>query len=396
MVANYDYVVVRYGEMILKGRNKKDFIKRLANNLRQAFKGYPALIYHIEHDRIYIELNDVAPTKLITILKTVFGISSFSFAVKVQNDLTLMIEQAANLAKANVWQTFKIKAHRSYKNFAYNSDQINRAIASEILKTTDLKVDVHRPDLLLLVEVREHYTYLMDNKIIGAQGFPVGSSNKVLLLLSGGIDSVVAGYLAMKRGLRIECIHFESAPYTSYQAFMKVKELTKCLSLYQGKVKLHTIPFTKLQLAVNDAVPENYSITIVRRMMMRIAQKVANDNRCLALVNGESIGQVASQTIESMQVIGEVVTLPIIRPLATYDKSEIIQIAKLIGSYETSILPYSDCCTIFTPQNPTTRPKGDKAERYEKKIAYNDLIEEAVIAKNSLFYDYDDVEEINN
>ncbi len=390
MVNNYDAVVIRYGEMILKGNNKKDFIKKLANNLKVALKEHRSLVYSVEHDRIYIELNGTSPDSIRSILRTIFGISSFSFAVKVENDLEKMANKSLELVKDSNFKTFKVKAHRSYKNFPHISDEINRVIATKILKNTEIKVDVHNPDLMLLVEVREKFTYLMDNKIGGAQGFPVGSSSKVLLLLSGGIDSVVAGYLAQKRGLKLECIHFESAPYTSAQALQKVKDLAGKLSIYQNRIKLHIIPFTKMQMAINESLPESYNITVMRRMMMRIAERVALENKCLAIVNGESVGQVASQTIESMNAIGEVVKMPIIRPVVTYDKLEIINVARFIDTYKISTLPYEDCCTIFTPKNPTTRPNVEKCLRFESFFNYQDLIEECIINKVSEVIDLSD------
>ena len=379
----YDCLLIRFGEMSLKGKNRRDFIKRLTDNIKTAFKAYPSLVYCPKHDRLFIELNNTEPDRLIALLSTVFGISSFSLALKTETSLEAISQAALTLASGSTAKTFKIDAHRSDKRFTSNSDTINRAAAAVVLKNTNLKVDVHNPELMILVEVREDGTYVTDNKYPGALGFPVGSASRALLMLSGGIDSPVAGYLSMKRGLSLHYLHFESSPYTSVQALNKVRDLAKKLCFYQGRAKLHIIPFTKMQMAINREVPESYSITIMRRMMMRIAERVAEENRCLAIVNGESLGQVASQTLESMRVIGEVTKLPILRPVLTYDKLEIITLAKKIDTYDISCLPFEDCCTIFTPKNPTTQPSLAKAWKYEEKFNYNELIEECVKNKTT-------------
>ena len=374
----YDYILVRFGEMALKGKNKKDFIKRLAHNIKAAFSQYDQLSFNSLHDRLFIELNGVEPTALTGVLSTIFGLSSFSLVVSCPNEITAISATALSLVKDKKGQTFKVKAHRNDKSFPLVSDQINRAVAGLILCETDLKVDVHQPDIILEIEVRHQGTYIMDNRYSGAQGFPVGSSDKALLLLSGGIDSPVAGYLTMKRGVTLQCLHFESSPYTSIAALNKVRDLCKKLSFYQGKVKLHIVPFTKLQLAIYQGAPESYAITLMRRMMLRIAETIAEENKCLALVTGESIGQVASQTLASIKAIEAVICLPVLRPLVSFDKTEIIALAKKIATYDISCLPYEDCCTIFTPKNPTTKPNPAKVLLYEEKLAYNELIEEAI------------------
>jgi len=378
LLNEYQVVLVRYGELTLKGKNKKDFIKKLIVNLKTALKAYPLVKVNPEYDRMFIDLNGTDPNQIVPIISKVFGISSYSLAVKTPNEIEAIVDAATALAVRHQCSTFKVFARRSNKNFPMLSDQINREVATSIYEHTALKVDIHHPELCIYIEVRDHETFVMDNRFAGAGGFPVGVSSKVLLLLSGGIDSAVAGYLAMKRGLQIECIHFESAPYTSPQALAKVKRLAEILSVYQGEIRLHVVPFTALQLAIYDQANESYAITIMRRMMMRIAEELAHKRRCLAIVNGESVGQVASQTINSMQVIGEVVNLPIIRPLVTYDKEEIITVAKKIGTYETSCIPFADCCTIFTPKNPITKPVTRHAQRYEHRFDYQALIAECL------------------
>ncbi|MBQ4252222.1 MAG: tRNA 4-thiouridine(8) synthase ThiI, partial [Erysipelotrichaceae bacterium] len=277
--------------------------------------------------------------------------------------------------------TFKVITKRANKKFPIHSDEINRAVASEVLRNygpQHLKVDVHDPDYELIVEIREQATYVMAETILGAGGYPVGVGGKALLMMSGGIDSPVAGYLTMKRGVEIECIHFASMPYTSQEALNKVKELTRIISGYQGRIKLHVVPFTETQLAIYKNCDEEYAITIMRRMMYRIANRIAEKNKCLALVNGESVGQVASQTLESISVINAVSEYPVIRPVVTYDKLEIIALAEKIGTYEVSILPYEDCCTIFTPKNPVTKPHPFKVEKQESFFQWQPLLDKAV------------------
>lgn len=373
-----EYILVRFGELSTKGKNKKEFISRLLQNMRKSLEDYPNLTYQKTHDRIYIHLNDSPQEEVMTRVSKVFGISSASFAYKVESNLEMIQEKALELAKETNAKTFKVVAHRQDKNFQPNSDGINRAVAKVILQNTLMRVDVHHPDLLLSVEVSREFTYLMSEKVIGAGGYPTGVAGKGLVLLSGGIDSPVCSYLAMKRGVFLEAIHFASPPYTSEQALSKVEDLAKKLSYYQGYINLHVVPFTELQMEIYKHVNESYCITIMRRMMFRIAQEIANNRQCKIIVTGESIGQVASQTLDSMQCINAVVNKPIIRPCACMDKLEIIDIAKKIDTYETSILPYEDCCTIFTPKNPVTKPLMDKCEFYEAKFDWQTLVKKAI------------------
>lgn len=381
MEYSYEYILVRFGELSTKGKNKKDFIKRLTENVKNALHNFSKLEYKRTHDRLYIVLNGEDEKAISPILANVFGIRSFSLAIQVPSDIEEITKASLVAAKKEIEQgavTFKVEARRNDKQFPLMSDQINRTVASCVLKNTELKVDVHNPSFKLLVEVRKEHTYIMAHTVLGAGGYPVGVGGKAMLMLSGGIDSPVAAYLTMKRGVEIECIHYASPPYTSKQAQEKVETLARKLSQYQGRIRLHVIPFTDLQLAIYQHCPESYAITIMRRMMYRLATKVAQKRGCLALVNGESVGQVASQTLESMQTINEVTQMPVIRPVVTYDKLEIIDIAKHIDTYETSIQPFEDCCTIFTPKNPVTRPNGEKAARFESKFDYESLIDEAI------------------
>lgn len=374
----YDHILVRYGELSTKGKNKKEFIKKLHHNVKNALRQFENLEYERTHDRLYIILNGTDPDQVGEILSKVFGISSFSYAIKINSDIEEMKETSLAVAKLSDAKTFKIDTRRHYKMFHMISDEINRAVAGEILRNTNLKVNVKEPDLKIMIEVRQFETYIMANKIKGAGGYPVGVGGKAMVMLSGGIDSPVAAYMMMKRGVTIECIHYASPPYTSNRAQQKVLDLASKIAGYQGHIRVHIVPFTDLQLAIYKHADESYAITLMRRMMYRIAQKVCGKQNCLAIVNGESVGQVASQTLESMQVINETVSLPVIRPLVAMDKLEIIALSEKIDTYDISIQPFEDCCTIFTPKNPVTHPTSKKAQRYESRFDFEALIDEAV------------------
>lgn len=374
----YDHILVRYGELSTKGKNRKDFIKKLLNNVKNALRAYEKLTYEKQHDRMYIMLNGEDHEAVGKDLAKVFGISSFSFAIKMEKDIDVIVENAFVIAKNANAKTFKIDTRRADKTFPMISDEVNRTVATKILKNLEYKVDVKNPELKISIEIRQDACYMMENRIYGSGGYPVGVGGKALVMLSGGIDSPVACYMAMKRGIAIECIHYASPPYTSQAALDKVIELASIVSGYQGHIRVHIVPFTDLQLAIYQNCDESYAITIMRRMMYRIAQKVAEKQNCLALVNGESIGQVASQTLESMQVINSVTNLPVIRPLACMDKIEIIDISRKIGTYETSIQPFEDCCTIFTPKNPVTKPTMHRSINLEKRFDYEKYIDECI------------------
>ncbi len=377
-MVKYDTVLIRYGELSTKGKNRKDFITRLFHNVKYALRDYPNLTYQKTHDRIYIKLTDEDTDEIAEKLKRVFGISSFSFTEKVDSDIEVIKDTCLRIAKESNKKTFKMMAKRHDKSFPMISDEINRACAGNILHNTDLRVDVHDPELLIRVEVHEKYTYITSDKIKGAGGYPAGINGKVLLLLSGGIDSPVAAYELMKRGLYVEAVHFASPPYTSQAARDKVLKLAEMVSEYQGSMKVHIVNFTDLQLEIYKAAGDPYAITIMRRMMYRLAERIAKENHCLALGTGESVGQVASQTLESIAVINETINIPVLRPLVCFDKVEIIDLARKIGTYETSILPFEDCCTIFDPKNPVTHPTSEKSVHYESLFDYESKIQEAI------------------
>lgn len=378
MAYRYNHILIRYGELSLKGKNRNTFIKQLKKNMKAALKTFPALEYDAQHDRMYIYLNGEDAKQVCDIVSKVFGISSLSLAIKVDSDIEEIKKACMESLDFSEVKTFKVAARRSDKTFPYISDQINRMVATEILKNTEWKVNVKNPDVKIIVEVHHDGTYIMTDRIEGAGGFPVGCGGKAMALLSGGIDSPVATYLMMKRGVHIECIHYASPPYTSQAAQDKVLELARLISGYQGEILVHVVPFTNLQLQIYQHADESYAITLMRRMMMRIATGLAEKRHAQAIATGESVGQVASQTLESMQAINNVTTTPIIRPLVTMDKVEIIDIARKIGTFETSILPFEDCCTIFTPKNPVTKPKIEKCERYEKRFDWESMVQECI------------------
>lgn len=377
-MVQYDTVLIRYGELSTKGKNRKDFIARLFHNIKLMLKDHPSLEYTKTYDRIYIRLNGEDQDVIREKLKKVFGISSFSFTEKVSNDIQTIRATCIRIAQESDQNTFKVITKRHDKSYPMRSDEINRAVAGAILHNSDLKVDVHHPDLPIRIEVHSDCAYITSEKIPGAGGYPSGINGRVLLMLSGGIDSPVAAYELMKRGLFVEAVHFSSPPYTSEAAKQKVLTLAGMASEYQGHMRVHVVNFTKLQLEIYKTSGDPYAVTLMRRMMFRLAQRIAENNRCLAIGTGESVGQVASQTLESIACINSVCTMPVFRPLICSDKIEIIEKARKIGTYETSILPYEDCCTIFDPKNPVTKPSIEKSEKYEARFDYEALIQEAI------------------
>ncbi len=376
---DFNTIIVRFGEMSTKGKNKKDFINRLAASIQNSLKDYLDSFTLIKrHDHIFIELKEEIPS-LIDILKEISGMYSFSLALKVEdceldNLKTIALEQI----KKEEGLTFKMKTHRIDKSYPYTSDDINRQIAGMILKNTNLKVDVHNPDILFNIEIRDDGAYLFTKTIKGMGGYPKGAIGRSLMMLSGGIDSPVASYLLMRRGIELNFIHYASPPYTSSAVILKLEDILKELNKYQNKINLWIVPFTKIQEEIYNNTFEGYEVTIMRRMMYRLAEKLAKKLHIYSLANGESLGQVASQTIESLYTINSVTNYPIIRPLATYDKVDIIEIAKKINTYDISIRPYEDCCTIFPIKKPKTHPKIEECLKIEAKFDYQSLIDKAI------------------
>ncbi len=377
-------ILIKYGELTTKKANRNLFINRIYENMKLLLKDYDINIVK-NRVRMFITVNDNREEEVINIVKNIFGIHSIVLAYKVNTNIEEIKENIIKIASTVKFNTFKVETDRADKSFPISSMDFSKEIGALILKNIpDKKVDVHNPEYLLKIEIRSDYTYIYSKEIKALGGYPVGIAGKGLLMLSGGIDSPVAGYLALKRGIKLECIYFESPPHTSIAAKNKVKTLITKLNKYQPSIKLHVINFTEIQEAIYKNIDPTYMITIMRRMMYRISEKVLKERECLVLINGESVGQVASQTLTSMQVINNVTNLPVIRPVACLDKLEIIDLAKKIDTYETSILPYEDCCTIFLPKHPVINPTLSKSIEYEKKFNYEELINEAVLNKETI------------
>lgn len=373
-----DVILIRYGELNTKGRNRKFFINKLEANIRKKLKQYPDLEFRSQRDRMYISFSKYDVNIILDELKNVFGIANFSLAKKVKPDYQIIEDTIMKIIDFDKYKTFKVITKRGNKQFPMISDEINRKIATRILQDTDLKVLMKEYDLAINIDIRYDSAYIFFEKIKGAGGYPVGVSGNGLLMISGGIDSPVAGYMVMKRGVKIHAIHFASPPYTSQKALSKVIKLAAKYLAYTDEVILYNVPFTKMQLELNKYVDMTYSMTIMRRMMYRISEAIALKNDCKILINGESIAQVASQTLQSMFVINNVTNMPIIRPLAAFDKVDIIKIAKDIDTYETSILPYEDCCTIFLPDNPVIEPSLERTLENEQKFDFQSVLDETI------------------
>lgn len=370
-------ILIKYGELTTKKDNRGLFTRVLYNNILEKIKDYNCNIIK-EYSRMFIECDDKDLDKVVEVLKNTFGILEFNLAYQVNTNTEDIKDSVLKLLKNETFNTFKVITKRSDKTFPHDSIEFNHIIGGHILKNISCKVDVHNPELKVNIEIRRDYTYIYFNSIKGLGGYPVGVEGKGLLMLSGGIDSPVAGYLALKRGIKIDCVYFEAMPHTSIKAREKVESLAKELLKYTTDINLYIVSITKLQEEIYKNIPSNYMITILRRMMYRISEKVAKKNKDLVLINGESIGQVASQTLHSMKVINNVTNMPVIRPVCCLDKLEIIDISKKINTYDISILPYEDCCTIFVPKHPVINPDMKTAEEYEKLVNYEEMIDEIV------------------
>lgn len=377
----YTEIMVRYGELSTKGKNRKDFIARLGGNIRKSLKDFEDVEIHPNRDRTHVTLNGTDSDAVINRLKKVFGIQNFSPMLKVEKTMEAVQTGALEMMKEQLkpGMTFKINTRRSDKEFAINTDTMNRELGGFILDNfPDNDVKMKNPDITLRVEIRSNGIFLTSEVINGAGGLPVGTAGKGMMMLSGGIDSPVAGYLGMKRGVEMEMVHFFSPPYTSEQALAKAKELSGKLAAYSGSVQFIQVPFTEIQETIKEKCPEGYLMTIQRRMMLRLVVALAKQRGGLAIFNGESLGQVASQTMESMLAINDVTTMPIIRPVVSMDKNEIIDIAKDIDTYDLSIMPFEDCCTIFAPPSPKTHPDLEKTRYFEKRIDVEGLLERSL------------------
>ena len=376
----YDHILVRYGELTLKGTNRRRFTNVLKENVIQSLRSLEGTRVKCERDRMFISLFEEANVnEVMNRLTKIFGIKSISPVFKTTQKLEDIKQLCVSLAKDFTnGDTFKIDVKRVDKSFSLDTYQLQRELGGVILKSVDhLKVDVKRPTHNIKVEVRKEGVYIYTKVIDGAGGLPTGTGGKTLLQLSGGIDSPVAGMEMMKRGVKIEAIHFHSPPFTSEKAKDKVIELTRILSERVGPIKLHIVPFTALQKQINKSVHPRYTMTSTRRMMLRVTDIILERIGANAIVNGENLGQVASQTLKSMYAISDVTSTPILRPLISLDKEDIIKKAKEIGTFEVSIQPYEDCCTIFTPKNPVTEPDFDKVVKYESVFNFDNLVQEA-------------------
>lgn len=374
-------ILLKYGEIILKGLNRPKFERILVDNISQYIDKSKVKVW-LSQATVYVEplSDDVDMENLSVKLSKVFGVVAVALAYVVPKDIESICVKCSELAKKTNGNTFKIESKRADKKFPLKSPQICAEAGGRVLaENSNLKVDVHNPDFIINVEVRDFAAYVYSEKIHGVGGMPTGTNGTATLLLSGGIDSPVAGYMIAKRGVRLNAVHFYSYPYTSERAKEKVLDLAQILADYCGEINVHIVPFTDIQLAINDNCPEEQLTVIMRRIMMRIADIIASKTKSYALVTGESIGQVASQTIQALSVTNEVVNMPVFRPLIGMDKDEIIQIARKIGTFDTSILPYEDCCTVFTPKHPVTRPVAEKIRMSEEKIDMEKLIDNAVL-----------------
>lgn len=370
-------VLIKYGELTTKKGNRKFFINTLYQNLKKKLNNLDVKISR-DISRMYIEFSDNDLELVLKKLNQVFGIHTYQVAYKIETDSEAIKNLAVTIME-NKTGTFKVETKRANKNFPIQSIEFSRQLGGLILKNNDkLTVDVHNPDTTLMIEILDRYTYLYTDKYYGLGGYPVGTQPRGMLMLSGGIDSPVAGYLALKRGVKIDAVYFEAIPHTSLEARNKVIDLSKKLCQYTDQIRLHIVPFTNIQEAIYKECNPEYCITIMRRMMYRIMEKLAKRNKGLVIINGESIGQVASQTLTSMSVINSVTNMPVIRPVACLDKLEIIDIAKKIDTYDISILPFEDCCTIFVPKHPVINPNLQECLINEEKFDYNKMIEDTV------------------
>ncbi|MBQ4452212.1 MAG: tRNA 4-thiouridine(8) synthase ThiI [Clostridia bacterium] len=370
-----EVLLVRFGEVHLKGLNRPYFLKMLVEDIKKVLSGMNARVW-LSEGRIYVadapDMSECARR-----VSRVFGVYSVSPAVEMEKELEPILAKAAEMM-TGVTGSFKVICRRSDKHFPLNSQQLAVLAGERILeKNPSLTVDVHKPQTEMWIEIRDH-AYLCNRELMAVGGLPMGTAGKALLLLSGGIDSPVAGYQIMRRGVNCQAIHFASPPYTSQRAKEKVLSLARIIGEYEYGMRVHIVPFTDIQMAIHEKCEEGLGTVIMRRFMMRIANEVAKQQGCQAVITGESIGQVASQTMEALMCTEQMTDLPVFRPLIGMDKLDIIHIAEKIGTYETSILPYEDCCTVFTPRHPVTKPRLDRVEKEEEKLDIDALVRAAL------------------
>jgi thiamine biosynthesis protein ThiI len=382
---DWNAIIVRYGEVFLKGKNRGHFIGQLKKNIETLLKGVGE--FRVKEVQGFLLVLPKADEKfggvegLKNRLSKAFGVSSFSFCRIVPREISALEKEVVQIAEKEILgkNSFKVQASRSDKEYPLNSIDLNKRLGEVIVKTTQCRVDLKNPDITLYCHIMHKQASLFLDVCKGPGGIPVGCSGRVLLLLSGGIDSPVAGYLAMKRGCVLDCVHFDAAPYTTAKTKEKVISLARMLAGYEGELRLFIVPFGAIQRQTKDSAPARLLVVLYRRMMFRIATQVANRCGALALVTGENLAQVASQTLENMRVIEEACDIPVLRPLLTYDKVETISLARKIGTYETSILPYEDCCSLFVPKHPETGAKLEAIQKVEKRLPIERMMEESVL-----------------
>lgn len=392
-------VLIRYGEISLKGKNRPVFENRLVSNIRRALADLGRPKISKLRGRLIVEAGEIDPGEIIERLRRVFGIVSFSPARRVKATPEVIYDAALTSLKQGMERegiissesngpvTFRVTVKRADKSFPINSMELSRKVGAHLLRNVPgLKVDLHNPRMVVSVDVREGHAYVFSETIPGPGGLPVGVSGKGMLLLSGGIDSPVAGWMSMKRGIELEAVHFHSFPFTGEKSKEKVIDLCRVLVRYGGRINLHVAHFTDIQKEIQKNCPEELRVTIMRRFMFRMAQLLAEKNNALVLITGESVGQVASQTLESMVAINEVTRMPVLRPLVGFDKGQIVDLAQQIGTYDISIQPYEDCCTLFLPKHPSTRPKLEKVHAAEEGLDICGLIEGALEKTETLSF----------
>ena len=379
---NNEILLLKLGEVVLKGLNRRSFEDKLVSNVRRRMKPCGSFQIYIRQSTIYVEpqTEDCDMEAAFKAARQVFGIVTVARAVPCAKEMDAIAETAKTyladeFAKA---RTFKVESRRADKQFPMNSIQISQYVGGELGQFFNVKADMHHPDLTVYVEIREKYAYIHTPSVPGAGGLPIGMGGRAVSLLSGGLDSPVSSYMIARRGVELEMVHFVSPPYTSQQALDKVLELARLLTVYCGRMIVHIIPFTEIQEEIRRKCPEDHFTLIMRRFMMRLADMLARELRCRALVTGENLGQVASQTMQALAVSEDVATMPVLRPLIGLDKEEIVKIARKIGTFDTSILPYEDCCTVFTPRHPKTKPSVEETREYEAALDVEGLCQRAM------------------
>ncbi|MGT2754048.1 tRNA uracil 4-sulfurtransferase ThiI [Streptococcus ovis] len=377
----YSEIMIRYGELSTKGKNRMRFINKLRKNIQEALAIYPEVTVYFDRDRGHVYLHGADYQEVSESLKKIFGIQNFAPSYRIEKTVPAL-KEAVQTIMQNIYKegmTFKVAARRSDHSFELDSRDLNQVLGDAVFDVLpNVQVQMKKPDITLRVEIRSDAAYISHEEIRGAGGLPVGTAGKGMLMLSGGIDSPVAGYLALKRGVDIEAVHFASPPYTSPGALKKAQDLTRKLTAFGGNITFIEVPFTEIQEEIKEKAPEAYLMTLTRRFMMRITDRIREERGGLVIINGESLGQVASQTMESMQAINAVTNTPVIRPVVTMDKLEIIEIAEKIDTFNISIQPFEDCCTIFAPDRPKTNPKIKNVEQYEQRLDVEGLVERAV------------------